>query len=40
MLPVCLVLSAVMVVAFVAGGVLAGDEIPSLTVAPALVVLM
>ncbi|WP_026910860.1 DoxX family protein [Patulibacter minatonensis] len=36
----CLVLSAVMLVAFVAGGILAGDEIPSLTVAPLLLVAM
>lgn len=39
-LPTCAVLSAVMLVAFVAGGVLAGDEIPSLTVAPALAAAM
>jgi hypothetical protein len=29
-----------MLVAFVAGGLLAGDEIPSLTLAPALIVAM
>lgn len=39
-LPTCIVLSAVMLVAFVAGGVRAGDEIPSLTVAPALTLAM
>jgi uncharacterized membrane protein YphA (DoxX/SURF4 family) len=39
-LPTCVVLSAVMLVAFVAGGLRAGDEIPSLTLAPALIVAM
>ena len=38
--PSCVVLTATMLVAFVAGGVLAGDEVPSLTLAPALVVAM
>ncbi|MDO9409167.1 DoxX family protein [Patulibacter sp.] len=39
-LPSCVVLTVTMLVAFVAGGILAGDEIPSLTLAPALVVAM
>lgn len=38
--PACVVLSATMLVAFVAGGIVAGDEIPSLTLAPALIVAM
>lgn len=36
----CVVLSITMLVAFVAGGILVGDEIPSLTLAPALIVAM
>lgn len=36
----CAVLAVTMLVAFVAGGILAGDEVPSLTLAPALVVAM
>lgn len=37
-LPACVVLAVTMVVAIVASGVLKGDVIPSLTVAPALLV--
>jgi uncharacterized membrane protein YphA (DoxX/SURF4 family) len=39
-LPSCVLLGATMLVAFVAGGIVAGDEIPSLTLAPALLVAM
>jgi uncharacterized membrane protein YphA (DoxX/SURF4 family) len=39
-LPSCVVLSITMLVAFVAGGLLAGDEIPSMTLAPALLLAM
>lgn len=39
-LPSCVLLSITMLVAFVAGGILGGDPIPSSTLAPALIVAM